>query len=133
MRPLTPLRVPAGWLVRYNTLVEFPPNQPLTAEDYRWYHTEDLLQMSSCKLVDGVWQVDREGFLVDLGWYPDGEPNGTYGLIVVRPDFHGETVLDAQHRDQRIICEAIEVCVAAITGGAEIAAIADEVRHIVNR
>jgi hypothetical protein len=133
MRALVPLRVPAGWLVEYNTLVEFGPDSPPTGDDYRWHHTEDLLQLRSCTVVDGAWQVDPDGFLVDLGWYPDGEPTGAYRLVVVRPDFRGDTVIEVSHREQSVICQAIESCIAGITNGAAIPAIAEEVRDVVNR
>jgi uncharacterized protein YoaH (UPF0181 family) len=133
MRDLVPLRVPAGWLVQHNTFVEFLADHPPTADDYLSYCTEDLLQMRSCKLFDGAWHVDPEGFVVDLGWYPDGEPSGTYRLIVVRPDLCGETVLEFSHRNQRAICEAIETCTARITSGVAILTVAEEVRRIVSR
>lgn len=119
MPALLPLRIPAGWLVRYNAFTE----------DERWHHTEDLLQLSSCTLVDGTWQPDPEGFLVDLGWYPEGDPDGAYGLVVARPDFSGEIVVEARHRDPRTICEAVEACLGSIGDGASDAAIAAEVRR----
>ncbi|MEJ3745003.1 hypothetical protein WEI85_17115 [Actinomycetes bacterium KLBMP 9797] len=133
MRALVPLRVPAGWLVEYNTFVEFRPDRPPTVDDYLWHHTEDLLQIRSCKVVDGAWQVDPDGFLVDLGWYPDGEPTGAYRLVVVRPDFRGDTVIEVSHRKQSVIRQAIETCIAGITNGAAVSAIAEEVRDVISR
>lgn len=131
MRALVPLRVPAGWLVEYNTFVEFGPDRAPAADDYRWHHSEDLLQIRSCKVVDGAWQADPDGYLVDLGWYPDGEPTGAYRLVVVRPDFRGDTVIEVSHREQSVIRQAIEICVAGITRGTALSDIAEEVLRVV--
>ncbi|WZO97049.1 hypothetical protein EP7_004066 [Isosphaeraceae bacterium EP7] len=35
---------------------------------------EDLLQLSH----------ERNSVLLDLGWYPDGDPNGTFRLLAIR-------------------------------------------------
>jgi hypothetical protein len=119
---LVPLRVPAGWLVEYNTFVESGP-----------HHSQDLLQMRSCRVVDGAWQVDPDGYLVDLGWYPDADPTGAYRLVVVRPDFRGDTVIEVSHREQSVIRQAIEACIAGITDRAAIPAIAEAVHEIIGR
>lgn len=72
--PLQPLRIPGNWLVSYNTFHELDPSDAT-----KMYLCEDLFQ-ATCA---------RTNVLVDLGWYPDGEPTGNYVVQAYLGDFHG--------------------------------------------
>ena len=104
------LRVPQGWTVSFNRFLEF-------TDGYDFGDlTEDLLQMSA----------GPDSYTIDLGWYPDSDPGGRYGLTVVLPDFSGEQIVRVDHRDQYVIRDALEACAAVVTrrGSAEQIAIA---------
>jgi len=47
--------------------------------------------MRSTKSPDSYYELDPAGWLVDVGWYPDSDPNGSYCLRVFRiiPDEEG--------------------------------------------
>ena len=75
--PLQPLRIPAGWAVLYHDLREIDPSPEAFAGS--WLR-EDLLQLKN----------DRADVLVDVGWYPEGDPDGKYSVVMYRGDFRGQ-------------------------------------------
>lgn len=66
---LQPLRIPAGWYICYNMFSEYDPERD--GEDGCLELCEDLLQLEHDKL------------LIDLGWYPHGDLNGSYKMYMV--------------------------------------------------
>ncbi|WP_311295165.1 hypothetical protein [Paenibacillus sp. MER TA 81-3] len=71
---LQPFRIPSSWKVDYNTFIELDP-KILNRYDDKWINfTEDLLQISHT----------RYKILLDVGWYPEGDPNGEYGLELIK-------------------------------------------------
>ena len=71
---LQPLRIPAGWTVRWNELRTTDP-QTLDAGDRDWWRfSEDLLQL----------EHEHTGLLLDVGWYPEASPGGAYTLLLIR-------------------------------------------------
>lgn len=66
---LQPLRISPGWKVEYNMFSEYDPDTDGSEYAYELY--EDLLQLSNNDL------------LLDLGWYPHGDINGSYKLYLV--------------------------------------------------
>jgi hypothetical protein len=87
--PLQSLRVPQNWHVTYNDVrqVDF-------SEDTGAYFREDLLQ-ARCPQTD---------VLIDLGWYPDGDPAGRFIVYAFLRDFHGKQLLraEAASRDEAV-------------------------------
>ena len=79
---LQPLRISAGWFVSYNMFSEYDPERD--DEKYCSELCEDLLQLKNRNL------------LIDLGWYPHGDINGSYKLYLVdiTKDFPFETPLE---------------------------------------
>lgn len=71
---LQPIRIPSSWKVDYNTFVELDP-KTLNEKDEKWINfTEDLLQMSYI----------RDNIILDIGWYPEADPQGEYGLELIK-------------------------------------------------
>lgn len=66
---LQPLRISSGWKVVYNTFSEYEPDKD--SEDYSYELSEDLLQL------------ENQNLCLDLGWYPEGDINGSYKLCLV--------------------------------------------------
>ena len=66
---LQPLRIPAEWAVVYNAFSEYDAEKD--GAEYAYELCEDLLQLKNKNL------------LIDLGWYPEGDIEGSYKLYLV--------------------------------------------------
>lgn len=125
--PLLPLRIAAGWLVSHNVFVEWRPDRVDSL-------TEDLLQLSSCRRgTAGGWEIDPAGFLIDVGWYPDGDPDGTFRVVVVSPDFRGEEILAVEHRDPDVVRDVIAACTSMLTSKVDRSSLIDEFQRLAGR
>ncbi|MCY7918128.1 MULTISPECIES: hypothetical protein [Bacillus] len=69
------LKIPAGWTVDYITLKDTEP-KTLEANDDAWLFdfNQDLLQISH----------KTKNLLLDVGWYPEGDPTGSYGIELIK-------------------------------------------------
>lgn len=69
------LKIPAGWTVDYITLKDTDPKN-LEANDDTWLFdfNQDLLQISH----------KTKNLLLDVGWYPEGDPTGSYGIELIK-------------------------------------------------
>ncbi|QOQ54712.1 hypothetical protein [Bacillus amyloliquefaciens] len=69
------LKIPAGWTVDYITLKDTDPTT-LEANDDAWLFdfNQDLLQVSH----------KTKNLLLDVGWYPEGDPTGSYGIELIK-------------------------------------------------
>ncbi|MEK8129436.1 hypothetical protein WMW72_16130 [Paenibacillus filicis] len=91
---LLPLRIPSSWEISYNSLVELDPSH-LKDEEEKWRNfTEDLLQIKHIKY----------NILLDVGWYPESDPNGSYGLELIKNhDWRNPLVsFDTKNRDELV-------------------------------
>ena len=90
--PLQSLRIPRGWNVAANTWTEADSDHP----DFLAHFGPDLLQLvhTGCNL------------LVDVGWY--GGPDGTFGAVVHRGDFHGPELASFRSRDRLEVVSVVE-------------------------
>lgn len=73
---LLPITLPTGWRVNYHELRDLEPaTLAPDSPDWVWF-SEDLLQLA------------HEGgeLVVDVGWYPDGRPQGRFSLKVIEGD-----------------------------------------------
>ncbi|MEH1125623.1 hypothetical protein [Micromonospora sp. CPCC 206061] len=128
-----PLRIAPGWLVSYNRFYEGRPDLARTPTDDADYFTQDMLQLNSCRRgTGGEWEIDPTGFLIDLGWYPDSDPDGTYRLVVVSPDFRGEELFEIEHRDPVLIRDIIGVCTTMLAVKADLSDLIEQIHHMVS-
>ncbi|MGG1337084.1 hypothetical protein [Bacillus subtilis] len=69
------LKIPAGWTVDYITLKDTDP-KTLETNDDAWLFdfNQDLLQISH----------KTKNLLLDVGWYPEGDPAGSYGIELIK-------------------------------------------------
>ncbi|MEC1685245.1 hypothetical protein [Bacillus mojavensis] len=69
------LKIPAGWTVDYITVKDTDP-ETLEANDDAWLFdfNQDLLQISH----------KTKNLLLDVGWYPEGDPTGSYGIELIK-------------------------------------------------
>ena len=77
--PLQPLRISKGWAVGYNEFTEIEPYSDIKViglpdEDVWELFLQDLLQLKH----------EAYGILIDLGWTPEADPEGSYLLRVLK-------------------------------------------------
>jgi hypothetical protein len=113
-RRLVPLRIPSGWAVEFNNFAELDPPETLSAEDRDAYLSQDLLAIRSMARDD--WP--SSGYVLFVGWYPDGDPAGSYALRLsgAGAGSGGEVHLDTVHAE--IVRDAIELCLHRLNEGA---------------
>lgn len=100
--PLLRLRIAAGWLVRYNELREIAPEK-LLADDELWvYMNQDLMQVES----------RDETMLIDVGWYPDNDPSGHFGIKVVVEEDWERPIVSTQASTLRELIDRLEALLA---------------------
>lgn len=81
---LQPLRIPPNWTMMLNKLEDVDP-ETLPADDKTWLFAfnEDILHMISKITRKRNKQIEEQKLIIDLGWYPDGEPDGNFVLQAV--------------------------------------------------
>lgn len=100
---IQPLPIPSGWKVMWNHLLKtditsFPP------DDRIWFYlTEDLVY-----IVPKKPRNNADNYAIDLGWYPDGNPDGQYGLVVIRNNDWNNPVESVDSRNHEEIVKKIE-------------------------
>lgn len=97
---LQPLRIPSGWEVSYNTLIELDPSTLSVEDEEKWgKFTEDLLQITH----------SRYHLLLDVGWYPEGDPEGCYGLELIKDFDWGNPLVDFETKQKDELVKKIEL------------------------
>ena len=117
-RPLVPLRIPSGWEVVFNNLVELPPVERLTAEERDTYLAQDLLSLRSSAPAGSP----SAGYTIDVGWSPDGDASGSYGLRVVGKSW-SDVVIHLDSAQVEVIRDAIGLCANRLNEGSSVATI----------
>ncbi|MCY9663382.1 hypothetical protein P5G65_36380 [Paenibacillus chondroitinus] len=94
-REIQPLRLQGGWTVEFNNFYECEPHN---SNDFDAYFFEDLLQFTNSKF----------NLVLDLGWYPNSDKNGTYKLFLIK-NYNWENPLEYfESRNTKAIVEKIE-------------------------
>ncbi len=113
---LMALKIPSTWAVIYNSFGDEDPvvrdGSITNDESYK----EDLLSIE-CLWFNGTgWSTEPNGYVLDLGWYPEADPQGSYCLTLLRGDWD-HTLVNYESRDRRQIRAAIERCLDLVTQG----------------
>lgn len=117
-RLLVPLRIPSGWEVVFNNLVELPLVDALSAEERDAYLTQDLLSLRSSAPPGSP----SAGLTIDVGWSPHGDAAGAYRLRVVGESWSDVLIrLDSAHLE--VIRDAIGLCASRLNEGSSAATI----------
>ena len=84
---LQPLRIPSGWTIMFNKLENMEPKE-ISPEDKIWLYayTEDILYMYTNISQKNNKKTEEQKLAIDLGWYPDGDPNGSFRLLAILDD-----------------------------------------------
>lgn len=113
---LVPLRIPGSWAVLHNSFLDEDPtiHDGIIVNDASY--NEDVLSIEHLCYGEQGWQTDPRGLVLDLGWYPEADPNGRYRLTVLRGDWD-HVLLRLESRDRDVIRTAIDSCLSLATEG----------------
>jgi hypothetical protein len=92
-----------------NAFYEMDPDPAVVPEQDRWWlFKQDMLQMRHA----------GANWMLDLGWYPEGDLlNEAYGLVVHKGDFHGPELHSFSTRSRIAVVTKIErLLMAAVLG-----------------
>ncbi|SHK35829.1 hypothetical protein SAMN02745163_03668 [Clostridium cavendishii DSM 21758] len=111
---LMALKIPTGYAICHNNFYDVEPEISDDGTDIidNWgCFTEDILQINKMILKNGQWCCDYTTCIViDLGWYPDGDINGEYGLVLakVNKDHSWDIIKKAHSKNRFEIRDIIE-------------------------
>lgn len=100
---LYPIRVPlSNWRFIYNKLQILEPDE-MSADQDAWDSvlTQDILNMRS--------ERGEQTVILDLGWYPDGEPSGQYRLIALLDEDYLNPILEFTSRSTKEVVDTLEL------------------------
>lgn len=106
---LQPLRIPEGWTVGLNKFEDIDP-ETLSAGNKVWLYAfnEDILQIS-CKLKrKRNDDIEKQELIIDLGWYPDSDPNGSFTLLAILNENWDKPLLKFSSRSKDEIVKTLE-------------------------
>lgn len=106
---LQPLRIPPHWTMELNKLEDIDP-ETLSPEDETWLFAfnEDILYMHSKISRKRDKQADEQKLGIDLGWYPDGEPEGNFVLQAILNDDWNDPLMKYFSRNKDEIVKTLE-------------------------
>jgi len=115
---LMPLRIPSTWAVLYNSFGDVDPIvRDGSIVNFEFYK-EDLLWMQRIQATSTGWTTYPDGHILDLGWYPDSDPKGTYRIVLIRGDWSNE-LLKFESKDRQKIRAVIERCLNLVMQGTD--------------
>jgi hypothetical protein len=116
---LMPLRIPHGWAVLYNSFGDADPIVRDGSIANFEYYKEDLLMIQRIELTSTDWVFKRDGHVLDLGWYPDADPDGNYILQVIRGADWEKKLVTFKSHDRQKIRVVIERCLDLLIQGVD--------------
>ena len=110
---LMPLKIPSGYAVCYNEFYDIDPEISQDEDELlkNWeYFTEDILQIRKMIIKNGEWISNPDvGYIIDLGWYQDGNINGEYDLkLAILKDKEWNIIKEFKSRNRFKIRDTIE-------------------------
>ena len=98
---LQPVRIPPQWSLLWNHLRPIEPGD-LAEDDPAWLFTfvQDMLYLRK--------NSDEQSVAIDLGWYPEGDPQGAYELVTILNDDWNNPLLAFTSLSTQEIVETME-------------------------
>lgn len=118
-----PLRIASHWVTAFNIFVEFPDDAPPTPAEVESFLSEDILSMEHVGFHPDGWKHLPSDYLIDLGWYPGGDPDGAYRLCLLRGNWD-DVPVQFEHRNCYAVQKAIDKVIAMLANGSAPALIA---------
>ena len=127
MDDLMKLKIPMYWAVLHNSFydedmiirTDEPEDSVFSNGEIENCHAymQDLLWMKQCSFdPDRGYILVDEGYALDLGWYPDSDPEGAFIVRIMNPDWDN-IVFKHESRDRYFIAELIFQCLEHINIG----------------
>lgn len=109
-RKLQSLRIPGGWTVVFNEFANIDPMEISDEDEDKWlfYLSEDLLYLSAQSTRKQNKQTQIQTLGIDLGWYPEGDPNGSFKLQAILDENWENPLLEFSSRNKDKIVETLE-------------------------
>ncbi len=106
---LQPPRIPSGWTIMINKLEDIEPEE-LSPEDKIWLYayTEDILYMYTNMSRKKNKELETQTLVIDLGWYPDSDPKGTFRLLAILNDNWENPLLEFSSRKKKEVVKKLE-------------------------
>lgn len=118
------LAIPEGWIMVKNDLADEDPvieNGKIVNESN---YSEDILSIERAVWRDEHWVSDPTNLCLDVGWLPEGDPNGSFRLTFLRTRW-ADVLFTLDSTDRHQIRRAIERCLWYGTVGLDDAAISE--------
>lgn len=109
-KQLKPLRLAPNWKVMWNKLRDIEPDN-LKEDDDAWLFTfvEDMVYMTNEYTYKNNKKNVKHILAVDLGWYPEGDRNGSYHLVAILDNDWNEPILEMRTRSTQKVVDTIEL------------------------
>lgn len=106
---LKAFRVAPNWKILWNKLEDVEPDQ-IKPDDTRWLFVfvQDMMYIVTEYIYKENKQTIKHTLAIDLGWYPDGDVDGHYGLVAILDDDWLHPVLTAKTRSTQEVVDIIE-------------------------
>ena len=114
MNLVVSLRIPTGWWVAKNDFYDLSPEVLDGNLSPAGVFVQDILSIERWR--GGTPVSPEQDFVLDLGWYPDGDPEGRYRLVLLRKNWdHVLQTFESRDRYaiQRTLDRWLELCNAA--------------------
>lgn len=109
-KDLLPFRVAPNWEILWNKLYDLDPDK---IEEYNdaWLYVfvEDMLLMQTSYTYKRNKKLIKHTLVMDLGWYPEGDKNGTYHLYAILDDDWNSPILECKTRSIQEVVETMEM------------------------
>lgn len=111
--PLQALRITEGWTINHNRFYDLRPEGDLKIEgvtnnDGWLLFDQDLLQI----------EHKKKGVVLDLGWYPDEDPNGKFRVVLVGDGDWSNLLIKHETNNKDEVVKVINDVVYKVTIGA---------------
>jgi hypothetical protein len=116
---LVPLRIPTAWAVRKN-FFDDRPFAACTKREINFFYDDEILVLEQIRWgVQGdFWATAPDGYVLDLGWVPAGDPNGSFRLVVFK-EIWSNNIYKFLSNEHDVVARKIEQCLRVIDEGHE--------------
>lgn len=106
---MQPLRIPGGWTMVFNKFEDIDP-ETLSVDGKEWLSAlnEDILLMTCTLTRRRNGETEKQELAIDLGWYPDGEPDGKFVLQAVLDSDWCDPLMKFSSRSKDEIVKTLE-------------------------
>lgn len=107
---IQPLRIPGGWTVVFNEFTDIEPMEIPAENEEMWLYnfSEDLLYLSAEMVHKRNGQTKVQKLGIDLGWYPEGNPDGNFRLQAILDENWENPLLEFSSRNKDEIVQTLE-------------------------